>query len=135
MNKISLILLLLLPVWNCSEDDEAVIDNAANDENAQRTFAEAQAWYEALGENFKQSLTREAGFPTSGAVVYKGIHMGEFFERKTTAGFKLDYFANVVFTLDFEAQTFTGKLINFTTNLEGFENPEGSPNVSGSRMN
>ena len=58
--------------------------------------------------------------------------MGEFFERKTTAGFKLDYFANVVFTLDFEAQTFTGKLINFTTNLEGFENPEGSLNVSGS---
>ena len=53
MNKISLILLLLLPVWNCSEDDEAVIDNAANDENAQRTFAEAQARYVALGENFR----------------------------------------------------------------------------------
>ena len=82
MNKISLIFLLLLAVWSCSEDDEAVTDNTANDENTQRTFAEAQVRYEALRENFKHSLTREAGLPTSGTMVYKGMHMGEFFERK-----------------------------------------------------
>ncbi|MCG8319384.1 MAG: transferrin-binding protein-like solute binding protein [Cytophagales bacterium] len=132
MNKISFIFLVLLAIWSCSEDDEAVTDNTSNDENAQRTFAEAQTQYEALRENAKHSLTRKAGFPTSGTMVYKGMHMGEFFERNTTSGFKLDYFADVEFTLDFEAQTFTGQLINFTTNLEGFDNPEGSLNVSGS---
>ena len=129
MNKISFIFLILLALWSCSDDDESI---TANDDNSQRSFEEAQAQYEVLRENFKQPLTREAGFPTSGTMVYKGLHMGEFFERNTTSDAKLDYFADVEFTLDFEAQTFTGQLTNFITNLEGFENPVGTLNVSGS---
>ncbi|TRX54861.1 hypothetical protein FNH22_19090 [Fulvivirga sp. M361] len=129
LKKISLIFLVSLAVWSCGEDDEPTADN---DDNSQRSFADAQAQYEVLREGFTLGLTRKAGFPQSGVMIYKGMHTGEFFKGNTTSDTKLDYFADVEFTLDFEAQTFTGQLVNFTTNLEGFENPEGTLNVSGS---
>jgi len=126
IRKLPLLILITL-LCGCGGDDEPGAEN-----NGRRTFKEAEAQYLELRENFSLPLTRTAGFPTSGVEIYKGMHTGEFFERNTTADFEMDYFADVEFTLDFEAQTFTGELTNFTTNLKGFENPEGVLSVSGS---
>jgi len=128
MKRIPFTFLILLAIWSCSEDDEATI---ADDDNTERTFEEAQAEYQELRESFSLPLTRSDGFPQSGVGVYKGLHMGEFFDRNTTADIKLEYFADVEFTLDFETQTFTGELTNFTTNIAGFDKPEGALTVSG----
>lgn len=130
MKRILFIFLALLTTWSCSDDDEAIISND-NDENALLTFEEAKARYEELRTN-NAGLTRTKGFPTTGTKVYRGIHGGSFFDDNTTSESRIEYYAQVEFTLDFEAGTFTGKLMNFRTNLEGYENPEGELNVSGS---
>ncbi|MCG8699287.1 MAG: transferrin-binding protein-like solute binding protein, partial [Bacteroidales bacterium] len=87
-------------------------------------------------ENLKNNsigkpLTRNAGFPQSGTMTYKGMHSGEFFERNSTATIKFDYYADVEMTVDFEAKKLSGKILNFSTNLEGFENPEGELTFGG----
>ncbi len=130
-----LFVFVVLPaLWSCGEDDEEVTDPG---EGAPRTFAEAEATFSSLRETLidlttSEGLTRTSEFPSSGIVTFKGVHSGDFFENNTTSESKLSYVADVVLTLDFETEKFTGQLLNFTTNLAGFENPGGELNISGS---
>ncbi|MGB5817898.1 MAG: hypothetical protein WBG90_00340 [Saonia sp.] len=131
MKKTVFVLLGALVVWSCSED------GAINqDDNGSRTFVEAEAKFNSLRDilidlTTSEGLTREREFPTSGIKTFKGVHNGNF-RAMTTTGSEISYVADVVFTLDFETKTYTGQLLNFTTSLAGFENPEGVLTISGS---
>ncbi|OJJ15550.1 hypothetical protein BKI52_37325 [marine bacterium AO1-C] len=84
--------------WGCSKDSEVTPD----DNTGVRTFAEAKAKYEKLKEEgFRLPLTRQPNFPQSGTFTYKGMHSGEFFEKETTSSAKIEYYADVELTVDF----------------------------------
>ena len=128
MKKNFLYLLILLIISSCANDDES---NTPDDASQELTFEKAKARYEELRLN-QSGLTRTSGFPTSGTSTYKGIHGGSFFSGNSTSETKIEYYAQVVFELDFEAGTFIGTLSNVLTDLDGFSSPEGELNINGS---
>ena len=113
---------------SCANDDES---NTLNNATQELDFKQAKARYEELRLD-QSGLTRTSGFPTSRTSTYKGIHGGSFFAGNSTSETEIEYYAQVVFELDFEAGTFTGTLSNVLTDLEGFNSPEGELNISGS---
>ncbi|SMD31783.1 hypothetical protein SAMN04488029_0120 [Reichenbachiella faecimaris] len=114
-------LFLSLLFGSCGADD-----NESNTQDiATFTYQEAKEEYEILKDRLDVALTRIDELPTSGVAIYTGMHSGEFFARDNTSESKIDYFANVELTVDFDSQTLTAQITNFTTNLENFENPEG----------
>lgn len=138
MNKtiFSSLFLISIVIFSCSDDETKPGDGSSNGES--RTFDEAMEKFTEL-ENIiidlttSEGLTRESEFPTSGVVTYKGIHMSKrTLDNLQTSETEILYVADMTITLDFATQQYTGELSNFTTNLEGFENPEGTLEVAGS---
>lgn len=130
----SALLFMSFVLLGCSDGEDEIKDES----NEQRTFDEAMAKFTELEDviidlTTSEGLTREANFPTSGVVTYEGVHMAKRTDSNTTnSETELLYVADMTITLDFETGQYTGELRNFTTNLEGFENPEGTMSVNGS---
>lgn len=130
---------LILVAVSCGSDDEATPDDGSNNGGTPttRSYDEALAEYDDLLEILKgltqsPGLTRQKTFPTSGTATYKGVHEGTFRAETTTSNTHIAYVANVEFTVDFATGAHTGKMFNFSTDLAGFENPEGTLKIAGS---
>lgn len=144
MKNLKQLFLLLLIVFTCvsCDEDEPVSDNQTEDNqtdddetggNENRTYAEAVQQYEELEKRMSGiGLTRPETFPTSGVVTYKGFYYGDRDNDDTqTSETTILYVADITFTLDFSTGNYTGNLSNFTTDLPGFEHPQGTPQISG----
>lgn len=135
MKKSLIVFLTPLIIWSCSDDERIDPANASAVESGPRTYVQAEVDYDSLRITLMaltttEGLTREKEFPTTGIVIFTGVHSGNF-RAESSSGPNISYVSDVVLTLDFVSQKFTGRLTNFSTNLEGFENPEGMLNVSG----
>lgn len=136
IERFLMMLCVILVLAGCSDDSD-VKKEEEDTADATRTYDEAFEEYNALRDilidlTTSEGLTREANFPTSGTVTYKGVHEGVFFNGNTTSTTQLDYVGDVEFTLDFATGKYTGTISNVTTNLEGYEHPEGTFDINGS---
>lgn len=149
MRKIVFVLLLSILWSGCNSEDEEVRmdedqtedeqreDEEENDDDGDemdgpRTYEEALSLFNILVDSLRElGLTRERTFPTTGVRTYSGFHQGDFRAASSTSTTEIAYVADVVFELDFASGRFTGEMGNFSTDLEGFENPEGVLSING----
>ena len=145
MRKIVFVLLLSMQWSGCgSEDEEVTVDedqveeetdeepNDGDEMEGARTYEEALSLFNTLVDSLRElGLTRERTFPTTGVRTYTGFHQGDFRSASSTSTTEIAYVADVVFELDFASGRFTGEMGNFSTDLEGFENPEGVLSING----
>tara|TARA_B100001245_G_C22873149_1_gene419884 strand:- start:133 stop:789 length:657 start_codon:yes stop_codon:yes gene_type:complete len=121
-------------VWLSCKEEEPTIDSETED----RTFEEAMVYYNELrdiliGLTSTQGLTRESNFPTNGTTTYSGVYMAKRTNTNTnTSETELLFVADMTLTLDFSTGNYTGTISNFTTDLLGYDHPEGTAEISGS---